>query len=180
MLAIRFASSAVQPIIPLFVEQLSNTTGSTSSLAGVTLGVLGLTSAVSSVFFGRLGDKRGHSTILLGTALGAGLIYLPMALTQHPWQLIVLQAIFGVFAGGMIPAANALIARATEPGRQGVVFGLMNAAASFGGFLGPLAGATLAATLGFRATFLVTGLVLLLMVGGLYVTNKRHSLQPAK
>jgi DHA1 family multidrug resistance protein-like MFS transporter len=180
MLAIRFASSAVQPIIPLFVEQLSHTTGSTSSLAGVTLGVLGLTSAVSSVFFGRLGDKRGHSTILLGTSLGAGLIYLPMALTQHPWQLIVLQAIFGIFAGGMIPAANALIARATEPGRQGVVFGLMNAAASFGGFLGPLAGATLAASLGFRATFFVTGFVLLAMVAGLYITNRRHALQPAK
>ena len=180
MVAIRFASSAVQPIIPLFVEQLSHTTGSTSSLAGVTLGVLGLTSAVSSVFFGRLGDKRGHSTILLGTALGAGLIYLPMAVTQHPWQLIVLQAIFGVFAGGMIPAANALIARATDPGRQGVVFGLMNAAASFGGFLGPLAGATLAATLGFRATFVVTGMVLLMMVVGLYITNRRHSIEPAK
>jgi len=180
MVAIRFASSAVQPIIPLFVEQLANTAGSTSSLAGVTLGVLGLTSAVSSVYFGKLGDKRGHSTILMGSALGAGLVYLPMALTQHPWQLIVLQAIFGVFAGGMIPAANALIASSTDPSRQGVVFGLMNAAASFGGFLGPLAGATLAASLGFRATFVVTGMVLLLMVAGLFVTNRKHALEPAK
>lgn len=180
MVAIRFASSAVQPIIPLFVEQLAHTTSSTSSLAGVTLGVLGLTSAISSVYFGKLGDKRGHSTILMGSALGAGLVYLPMALTQHPWQLIVLQATFGVFAGGMIPAANALIASSTDPSRQGVVFGLMNAAASFGGFLGPLAGATLAASLGFRATFLVTGMVLLLMVAGLYVTSRRHALEPAR
>lgn len=175
MVAIRFASSAVQPIIPLFVQQLSHVTGSTSSLAGVTLGILGVTSAVSSMYFGRLGDKRGHSLILMSTALGAGLVYLPMALVQHPWQLIVLQALFGVFAGGMIPAANALIASVTDPGRRGTVFGLMNTAGSMGGFLGPLAGAGLAATVGFRATFIVTGFVLLVMVSMLYITGKKRA-----
>jgi DHA1 family multidrug resistance protein-like MFS transporter len=180
MLAIRFASSAVQPVIPLFVAQLSDGSGSTSSLAGITLGVLGLTSAVSSVYFGRLGDKRGHHLILIGAALGAGLIYLPMSAAQNPWQLIVLQAIFGVFAGGMIPAANALIASVTDPGRRGTVFGLMNTAASLGGFLGPLAGAGLAASIGFRATFLATGFVLLAMVAMLYVTGKKHPMEPAQ
>ena len=180
MLAIRFASSAVQPVIPLFVAQLAEASGGASSLAGVTLGVLGLTSAVSSVYFGRLGDKRGHHLILIGAALGAGLIYLPMSAVQHTWQLIVLQAIFGVFAGGMIPAANALIASVTDPSRRGTVFGLMNTAASLGGFLGPLAGAGLAASIGFRATFLSTGFVLLLMVAMLFITGKKHSMQPVE
>lgn len=178
MLAIRFASSAVQPIIPLYVEELAHTDASTSTLAGVTLGVLGLTSAISSIFLGRLGDRHGHYTILIACGIGAGLIYLPMALAQMPWHLIVLQAIFGVFAGGMIPAANALIARVTDPSRQGTVFGLMNTAASFGGFLGPLAGAGLAAGIGFRATFVVTGFVLLIMVGMLISTGKRHEMEP--
>lgn len=173
MLAIRFASSAVQPIMPLFVEQLAGATASTASLAGVTLGVLGLTSAISSIYFGRLGDKRGHQTILVGCALGSGLVYLPMALTQHPWQLIVLQAIFGVFAGGMIPAANALVANVTDPARRGVVYGLMAAAASLGGFLGPLAGAGLAAGVGFRATFVATGFVLVLTTAVLWASGKR-------
>jgi len=176
MLAIRFASSAVQPIIPLFVEQLSDTaSSSSSSLAGVTLGVLGLTSAISSIYFGRLGDRRGHRTILIGCALGSGLIYLPMALTQHPWQLIALQAIFGVFAGGMIPAANALIANVTAPERRGVVYGLMATASSLGGFIGPLAGSGLAAGVGFRATFLATGFVLLLTAGVLLLTERRRT-----
>lgn len=174
MLAIRFASSAVQPIIPLYVEQLAHTEASTSTLAGVTLGILGLTSAISSVFLGRLGDKRGHHKILIGCGLGAGLIYLPMAIAQMPWHLIVFQAIFGVFAGGLIPAANALIARVTDPSRQGTVFGLMNTAASLGGFLGPLAGAGLAAGIGLRATFVATGFVLLVMVAMLITTGKRH------
>lgn len=174
MLIIRFASSAVQPITPLYVDELAHTTGSTSTLAGLTLGILGVTSAISSVVLGKVGDKRGHYKVLLIASLGAGLVYLPMAAAQVPWHLIGLQAVFGIFAGGMIPAANALIANITDESRRGVVFGLMNTFASVGGFLGPLAGAGLAASFGIRATFIVTGIVLLLMVVTLFVANRRH------
>lgn len=176
MLIIRFASSAVQPIIPLFVENLGESTSNTSALSGLTLGILGLTSAISSIYLGRQGDRHGHYRILMVCSLGAGLIYLPMAAVGQPWQLIVLQAVFGVFAGGMIPSANALIARVTEPENRGVVFGLMNSAASFGGFLGPLAGSFIAAGAGIPATFIVTGCVLLAMVGWLILANRRHPL----
>jgi DHA1 family multidrug resistance protein-like MFS transporter len=165
MLIIRFASSAIQPIMPLFVEELAKGLSNTSSLAGITLGILGVTSAISSIFLGKLGDKRGHRQILIISTLGSGFIYLPMAMAQNPWQLIGLQAIFGIFAGGMIPAANALIAAETAPERRGVVYGLMAAAQSVGGFIGPLAGAGFAAWVGFRYTFAATGIVLL----GLFV-----------
>ena len=178
MLVIRFASSAVQPITPLFVSELAHTTASTSTLAGLTLGILGVTSAISSVIFGKIGDKRGHFKVLVFASIGSGLIYLPMALAQVPWHLIALQAVFGVFAGGMIPAANALIANITDESRRGVVFGMMNTFASLGGFLGPLAGAGLAATLGLRATFVATGIVLLAMVVVLLVANRRHPMHP--
>jgi MFS transporter, DHA1 family, multidrug resistance protein len=173
MFAVRLASSAVQPIMPLFVAELTDAASNSASLAGVTLGVLGLTSAVSSLYFGRLGDRRGHRPILIGCALAAGLLYLPMALTQHPWQLVVLQALFGVAAGGMIPAANAIVATVTAPERRGVVYGLMAAAASLGGFIGPLAGSALAASLGFRATFVATALVLLALAGLLLSLGRR-------
>lgn len=178
MLVIRFASSAVQPITPLYVDQLAHTNASTSTLAGLTLGILGVTSAISSVVLGRTGDRRGHYNVLVASSLGAGLIYLPMALAQVPWHLIALQAIFGVFAGGMIPSANALIANITDESRRGMVFGMMNTFASVGGFLGPLAGAGLAASLGLRATFVTTGMVLLAMVAVLIIANRRHPMEP--
>jgi DHA1 family multidrug resistance protein-like MFS transporter len=179
MLIIRFASSAIQPIIPLFVEELSERAANTSSLAGITLGVLGVTSAVSSIFLGRLGDKRGHRQILIVSTLGSGLIYLPMAMSQHPWQLIVLQAVFGIFAGGMIPAANALIAVETAPERRGVIYGLMAAAQSVGGFIGPLAGAGFAAWVGFRFTFAATGIVLLLLFAWLVLQWRKPAVPAA-
>jgi DHA1 family multidrug resistance protein-like MFS transporter len=180
MLVIRFASSAVQPIVPLFVEHLAHTTsGSASTLAGLTLGVMGVTSAISSVIFGRVGDKKGHFVVLFFCSLGSAIVYFPMALSQHPWHLIVLQAVFGIFAGGMMPSANALVANITDPARRGTVFGMTNTFASMGGFLGPLAGSGLAATLGLRATFVATGGVLMLMVAGLWAANQRTPMTSA-
>jgi len=171
LLVVRFASSAVQPILPLYVAQLAGGTGGSSALAGLTLGVLGLTSALSAIVLGRLGDRIGHRSILLWCAIGSGIIYVPMALAVAPWQLVVLQALFGVAAGGLIPAANALVAGATPATSRGAIYGWLAAAAALGGFAGPLVGAALAATIGFRATFIVTAAILLLMALRVYQTR---------
>ena len=171
MLVIRLAASAVQPILPLFVETLSNAdVGDQAALAGLILGVAGLTSAISSVILGRLGDRLGHRRILFWCALAGGLLYLPMLAVQTAWQLAVLQALFGVAAGGLIPSANAIVVNVTAPERRGVVFGLMAGSASLGGFFGPLAGAGLAAGFGFGVAFFSTGVALLLLALAIYLT----------
>lgn len=176
MLVIRLAASAVQPILPLFVATLSRTNAQDqAALAGLILGVAGLTSAVSSVILGRLGDRLGHRRILFWCAFGGGLLYLPMLLVQHAWQLAVLQALFGVAAGGLIPSANAIVVSVTAPERRGVVFGLMAGSASLGGFFGPLAGAGIAAGFGFGTAFFSTGVALLLLALAVYLTVKPQS-----
>lgn len=180
MLLVRFASSAVQPITPIFVAEISGSASNVNTLSGITLGILGVTSAISSVYLGKLGDRRGHFAILLFCTIGAGLVYLPMAASQHPWHLIGLQAVFGLFAGGLIPAANALIARVTAESKRGVVFGFMNTAGSIGGFAGPLAGAALAGFFGIRATFVLTGIVLLLLALTLWIANIRRPMDSAR
>jgi DHA1 family multidrug resistance protein-like MFS transporter len=163
MIGVRLGSSITQPFIPLFIESIEPavTDQRSSLLAGLAFGLLGLTSAISSIWLGRLGDRRGHRPVLFWCALGAGLLYLPMALVQAPWQLILLLGCYGVAAGGLIPSVNAIAANATPPERRGVLYGVLAAAASLGGFIGPLAGAALAAAFGFRSTFAVTGVLLL-------------------
>lgn len=163
LFVVRTASMAVQPIIPLFVAELAPEIADPSALAGLVMGVLGFTSAASAMVFGRLGDRRGHWPILLGCIVAAGLLYIPMAFVQNPWQLVVLQGLFGVTAGGLIPSANALIATVTAPERRGAMYGLTAGAGSLGGFVGPLAGAAIAAYSGFRAPFLMVGAMLLLL-----------------
>ena len=161
LFVVRLAAMAVQPIVPLFVRALAPGTADPSSLSGLVLGSVGVTSAASAVVLGRLGDRRGHRPVLRAAVLAAGLLYLPMAAVQNPWQLVLLQALFGVAAGGIVPAANAMIANLTPPERRGAVFGLTAAAASIGATVGPLGGGALAATFGFRVPFVVTAALLL-------------------
>src|SRR5215204_7385293 len=159
--AVRLIAVAMQPIIPLFVQQLSPDDPHVATVAGIVLGSAGFTSAFAAAYFGRLGDRTGHRRVLAISLLGAGLVYLPMAFVRDPWQLALLQALMGVAAGGLIPSANALIAHLTPVERRGAIFGLSAAIAAVGGFVGPLAGAFLATSLGFRATFIVSGTLLL-------------------
>ncbi|MEA2582572.1 MAG: transporter, family, multidrug resistance protein [Thermomicrobiales bacterium] len=149
LFVVRLAQMGVRPIMPLYVEELGHYDDKhAASVAGIAFGLLGLTSAFSSVYLGRRGDRVGHRKILVGCTLGAGLIYLPMALVRAPWQLVVLQGLFGVAAGGLIPAANAIVANATPGERRGFIYGITAGASSLGGFFGPLAGAAIAYAFG--------------------------------
>jgi MFS family permease len=51
----------------------------------------------------------------------------------------------------------------------------MASAASVGGFVGPLAGAGMAASIGFRATFVACGVIMLLAVFALIWTEKKQA-----
>jgi DHA1 family multidrug resistance protein-like MFS transporter len=179
---IRMVAMSMQPIIPLFVEQLSASTSDVATVAGIVLGASGLTSALAAAYLGRLGDRLGHRRILTVSLTAAGLVYLPMAIVRDPWQLALLQGLLGVAAGGLIPSANALVAHLTPLPRRGAVFGLTAALSGLGGFVGPLLGASLATSYGFRATFIAAG-VLLLGMAGLVVWSAvaaNQEVEPAK
>src|SRR5215218_8906195 len=86
LFVVRLAQMGVRPIMPLYVEQLGHFDDhKAASVSGMAFGLLGLTSAFSSVILGRRGDRAGHRKILLGCTLAAGLIYLPMAIVTGPW-----------------------------------------------------------------------------------------------
>jgi DHA1 family multidrug resistance protein-like MFS transporter len=170
ILVVRTIAMAMQPIIPLFVAELSPIDTKVATLAGIVLGAAGLTSALAAAVLGRLGDRAGHRRVLVVSLLAAGLVYLPMAVARDPWQLAVLQGLLGVAVGGLIPSANALIAHLTPLERRGAIFGVTAALSGVGGFVGPLAAASLATELGFRATFIAAG-ALLLVVAALIIWN---------
>lgn len=162
MFALRTSTSAIQPIMPLYVQQLTSATGSIATLSGLTLGMAGITSAIAALMLGRLADRIGHKVILISSTVAVGLLYLPMAIAQSPLQLIVMNGLLGIAAGGVMPSANAIVANLTPTQRRGAVYGFLAAATSVGGFIGPLGGAGLAAAVDIRYVFVVTGLLMLL------------------
>ena len=175
---VRMIAMAMQPIIPLFVAQLSPDNPNVATVAGIVLGSAGFTSAFAAAYLGRLGDRVGHRRVLTVSLLAVGLVYLPMAVVRDPWQLAALQALMGVAAGGLIPSANALVAHLTPVERRGAIFGLTAALSAVGGFIGPLLGALLATSLGFRSTFIAAG-ALMLAVAAMVIWSAETANRPA-
>lgn len=154
---VRMIAMALQPIIPLFVEQLAPNSPDVATVAGIVLGAAGFTSALAAAYLGRLGDRIGHRRVLGASLVLSGLLYLPMAFVSNPWSLALLQGLLGVAAGGLIPSANALVTHLTPHDRRGAIFGITAALSGLGGFVGPLLGAFLATAISFRATFIAAG-----------------------
>lgn len=173
MFCLRTGSSAIQPIMPLFVQQVSGATGAVSTLSGLTLGVTGVTSAIAAVVLGRLADRAGHTRILLVATFAAGLLYIPLAIAQSTWQLIAFSALVGIAAGGVMPSANAVVANVTPAARRGAIFGFTSAIVALGGFVGPLGGAALAAAVSIRIVFLA--IAALMAVAGLFIVHALRS-----
>jgi DHA1 family multidrug resistance protein-like MFS transporter len=161
MLALRTGNSAIQPIMPLYVQELAGS-AAVATLAGLTLGVAGLTSAVSAVTLGRLADRIGHRRVLVPSAIAVAVLYLPMAAAQEAWQLIIISGLLGIAAGGVTPSANAVISNLAPAARRGAIFGFTASITSMGGFFGPLGGAAIAAAFDIRLTFIAISVLMAL------------------
>jgi MFS transporter, DHA1 family, multidrug resistance protein len=154
----QFGNFTITPVLSLFVAELTGEAGAATA-AGLVLAATGTVSAVSSLVLGRVSDRVGARAILPVCILGIGLLSFPQAAVQQLWQLLVLRAAMGVFIGGLMPSANALVAAAVPHGQRGAAFGITSSAVAASHAGGPLFGAAVASVAGLRAVFIATGLV---------------------
>jgi MFS transporter, DHA1 family, multidrug resistance protein len=143
------------PILSLFVLSLNDERqAGTAALTGLVIGASALASAISAVYLGRLGDRIGHTRVLITSAVAAMVLYVPQAWVQNTWQLVVLQALGGFAVGGLVPSVAALLNLWAPAGNQGATYGLDNSVQASGRVVAPLAAASLAALAGYRGVFL--------------------------
>ena len=76
-----------------------------------------------------------------------------------------------------MPSVNAPIAQQTQPGKQGSVYGLTSSVSSTSNALGPVIGASMAASMGFGSVFWGTGLILA-ATGCAIAFSVRHPKEP--
>lgn len=148
------------PIAPLFIQTLLITAVSVNTFTGLVIGVAAATTTVSSIYFGKLGDRIGHRRVAITSTAIAALLYLPQSLVGEYWQLLALQALVGVAMGGVTPAISALLADYTKAGEAGAVYGLDNSVTSAAQGVAPLLGSAMALWFGLRSTFIATAIIL--------------------
>ena len=88
--------------------------------------------------------------------LGATLTSIPQIFVESYWLFVVERFAVGLFIGGILPTANALIGRGVPRESRGTVYGMTASASFLGNSLGPLTGGLIAAGLGIRWVFALT------------------------
>ncbi|NOZ48940.1 MAG: multidrug efflux MFS transporter [Chloroflexi bacterium] len=171
-----FGRSLIMPILALFVlALLQGQVAGSASLTGLIIGVSALTSALSAIYWGRVGDRVGHDRIFLFSAGLVALLYLPQALVTAPWQLILLQALTGAAAGGLIPSVASLLNEWTPPGNQGATYGLDNSVRAGARSVAPLIAASLAMWVGYRGVFVgAAGVYAVMTIIGVLLWRRRQ------
>ncbi len=165
-----FAAAVLSPVLSLFIQSLSGSEMYLGTWAGSITAIAALTSSAAALVIGPLGDKWGQKRVLLACVIAGALIHVPQAWVTSTVQLLVLRAIQGIFMGGIMPTANALLAQTTDISKRGTVFGLSASAQAGGRAVGPLAGAAVAGIWGMASAFWVTAALLgstAALVGGL-------------
>ena len=157
----QLGTNLLTPILPLFIPTVLGPSQDLNTFTGLAVGANAATATVSSIYFGRLGDRVGHRIILITSLTVAGLLYIPMIGVQAGWQILVLQALVGVAAGGIVPSISALQARFSRHGLEGAVYGLDNSIGSGARTLAPIIGSGIAVSWSLRAAFPITGMVLI-------------------
>jgi len=161
---ITFGRMFIIPIAPLFVVALlSENVTNQNTYAGMVTAISSATATFSGVYLGRLGDRIGHRRILIGCAIVGVIVFVPQTFVSNIWQLLFLQGLAGIAAGGLITAPSALLARYTEHGEEGSVYGLDNSVISGARAAAPLGGALIATFFGLRGTFMATAIMFFLV-----------------
>ena len=133
--------------------------GITPDQWGWVLGAYVIAYAVFEIPSGALGDAHGYRKELTRITVWWSFFTAATALCRNFWQLTAARFLFGLGAAGAYPNMSGVLYRwlpARERARgQGVIW----AASRFGGALAPLLLVPLQATLGWRATFAILGLI---------------------
>ncbi|MBW4085806.1 multidrug efflux MFS transporter [Paenibacillus sp. S150] len=152
----------VEPVMTVYVDQLSGSGSHIALIAGLTFSASGLANILAAPRLGRLSDRIGAHKVILAALIAAGLIFIPQALVQNPWQLMGLRFLLGLAAGGLIPSVNILVKKITPSSLTGRVFGLNMSAGYLGIFAGSVLGGQVAAWFGIRYVFFITSSLLLI------------------
>jgi DHA1 family multidrug resistance protein-like MFS transporter len=174
LLMAQFGVRTVQPVVTLFVQEMVGARPDLATLSGIAFSVTGLANVISAPFLGNRSDVIGYRRVLLICLLGATLTTLPQAFTENYWTFTAERFGVGLFIGGILPTANALVGRLVPRAERGTVYGITASAMFLGNSLGPLTGGAVAATFGLRWVFLVTAAVLLANLAWVYYRVPEH------
>lgn len=160
-LIIQVATGSIAPILTLYVRELAGNVSNIAFISGMIASVPGVAALLSAPRLGKLGDRIGPEKILIVALIISVLLLIPMSFVQTPWQLALLRFLLGAADGALLPAVQTLLVYNSTNQIAGRIFSYNQSFRDIGNVTGPLMGAAISASYGFRAVFCVTAGVVL-------------------
>jgi MFS family permease len=151
-----FGLFLILPVFALYAEDLA---GATATLAGIAIGIYGLTQAALQIPFGLLSDRIGRKPVILGGLALFALGSVVAALADHILGVIIGRALQG--SGAIAAAIMALNADLTREENRTKAMALVGMSIGLAFFLALLAGPLLAAWIGVPGMFWLTAVLAL-------------------
>ena len=158
----------VSPLLPVYVRE---DLGGPEIAVALSFSGLGISQIIAAPFVGRLGDRFGVKSFIVGGFLLYAIGALGYRLTES-WELVIFfRVLSGFGAAAIFPLALAYIGRIAPEGREGSYIGVFAVAEVTGFGLGPLIGGAIrdavdadAAFVTMAAMLAVTGLATFLLL----------------
>lgn len=160
-LVMQLALMSIQPIITVYIAQISLSTDHLALIAGLVFSASGFASMLAASKLGTISDQIGPQKVLFYALMAAGIIFIPQAFVENPWQLGILRFLLGIATAGLLPSINSLIKQSTPKEVIGRIYGYNQSAQFFGMFLGAVLGGQIAAWIGMASVFFFTAVLLL-------------------
>jgi len=164
MLLGSLAWSFVYASLPFHILGLAADAAAAVRWTGWILGIAPLTTVLTAPLWGRLTERVDPRRLYVAVELGQGLAFVGLALARTLPELFVARLVLGGL-GAASTFAFVIAGRTDHPGGVRRQVAAIQSAMTLGQLVGPLAGAVAAARLGFRASFVVAGVVLLACAG---------------
>lgn len=153
---------SIEPIMTQYISQLHPNASHIALISGLVFSASGLSNIISAPQLGKLSDKIGAHKVILIALIAAGVLYIPQAFVQNPWQLMAFRFLLGFAMGGLIPSVNIMIKKITPNALTGQIFGLNMSFGYLGVFAGSVVGGQIAGQFNIRHVFYVASILMLL------------------
>jgi DHA1 family multidrug resistance protein-like MFS transporter len=166
------------PFLPFYIQELGVTDfDQVAFWVGLINSAAPISMALTAPIWGLLSDRFGRKPMLIRSMFGAALMLGLMATARTVPQVAILRVIQGSLSG-TVAAATTLVASSMPRERTGYGLGLLQTAIFAANSLGPLAGGVVGGTIGYRAAFIGSG-VLLFAAGLLVLFFVHENFTPA-
>ena len=167
------------PFVPLYVRQLGVADLAEAAFwAGLISGITPLLAALMGPIWGSVADKYGRKSMVLRALICIGVAQFLTGFVPNVYWLLALRIVMGVFAG-FTSMSLALAVSVSPRERMSQTISRVQAAQIAPSAIGPLIGGPLADLVGQRATFMLTGVLLLVPIFLISIVLKESTDAPS-